>query len=336
MFSKTKPFPLTVLLLGIALIAACGPPAESQSLRERIKARAAQRQTIVQPAQAADGVRSMSLVHDGITRNFLVYAPAGVSARPGAVFVFHGGGGSAARTADSNPTRDAADRGGFLAVYPDAIDGNWTDGRIGTASGPDDVGFVRAVVAALQQEYGLDPARVFGTGISNGGIFTHKLACSAPGVMRAIAPVAANMSESLAAVCNPGRGTPVMMFSGTDDPLMPFKGGKPELADVIARKRGPATDVMISAPDTVALWARINGCGGSSSQELGAGANDGTTVTRISYEGCSAAPVTLFRVNGGGHTWPGSSGRSPNVAGTVSKDISATSEMIRFFQGFGL
>ena len=44
--------------------------------------------------------------------------------------------------------------------------------------------------------------------------------------------------------------------------------------------------------------------------------------------------VTLFRINGGGHTWPGSKEHKrafKRIVGTTSKDINACDEMWTFF-----
>jgi polyhydroxybutyrate depolymerase len=305
----------------LALLAACAP-AGAQTLRERLEARRA----------AEAGAQAIEV--DGLQRAFHVHVPAGLGNAPGAVLVFHGGGGSGAAMIGQNPTVPAADAGGFVAVFPEGVEGHWNDGRLAMAEGVDDVAFVRALVAWLVEVHGVDPDRVFATGMSNGGMFTYRLACDAPDLVRAIAPVAATMPEALRDVCSPGRGTPVMMFSGTGDGFMPFEGGKPEQAGLMARFRGPVVDSMVSAPDTIAFWAGLNGCGESRSTALPDLADDDTTVTRISWD-CGAA--TLYRIEGGGHTWPGSGVRiAPRLTGATSMDIDATALMVEFFRAYGL
>ena len=337
MFSRARPFVLTLVVLGLTFAAACVRSAESGSLRDGLRARGADRQAVdVRQVRSGDA-RSVTITQDGRERSFLVHVPAGgLPARPGAVLVFHGGRGAADRVMESSGMNAAADQGGFLAVYPDAGGERWNNGKNATAGGGDDVGFVRAIIARLQQDYGVDPSRVFATGISNGGGFVYKLACDAPGLLAAIAPIAANMSEALRADCAPGQGTPVAMFSGTADPLMPYQGGRPKLDKQIQRALGPATDEMVSSPDTAGFWARLNGCAGTTSTEVSDASNDGTTVTRISYTGCSGPGVILYRINGGGHTWPGSASPDRRITGPTSHDIDATATMVRFFAGYGL
>ena len=215
-----------------------------------------------------------------------------------------------------------------------AVGGRWNNGKDSNAGGADDVGFTRAIIAALQQDYGIDPARVYATGISSGGAFTYKLACDAPGLVRAIAPISSNMSEAVFAACVPDQGTPVAMFSGTADPLMPFQGGESDSAEMIQRANG-ATDLMMSANDTAEFWARRNGCGAASSVDLPDISDDDTTVTQVSFA-CAGNQVQLFQINGGGHSWPGSSGRERRLTGEITQDISATAVIVQFFRNYGL
>jgi polyhydroxybutyrate depolymerase len=42
----------------------------------------------------------------------------------------------------------------------------------------------------VQREHNVDQKRIFATGLSNGGIMTHRVGCELSGVFAAIAPVA--------------------------------------------------------------------------------------------------------------------------------------------------
>jgi polyhydroxybutyrate depolymerase len=333
-------FPLKTLVfsvLGMALVACQAPSSsEAQSLRERIQDRVAERRADRQLGGGdVAGGETITLTVNGQSRNFIVAAPPSGRASS-AVIVFHGGGGTAERTFTNNSMSDLAPAMGALAVFPNAIDKNWTDGRITTSGGPDDLAFMRAMIAELSSRYGVDPGRVFGTGISNGAMFTHKLACDAPGLIRAIAPVAGNISEALLAQCNPSNGTPVMIFNGTEDPLMPYEGGRPELDSMLrATGNSAGQDQMVSTVGTADFWAARNGCGAPSETALPDTANDGTTVTRFTYA-CSGNQVILYRIEGGGHTWPGSTGNAPRFAGPISQEIDANEIMLDFFRGYGL
>src|SRR6478672_11186742 len=53
---------------------------------------------------------------------------------------------------------------GFVVAYPQGLGGRWNDGR-GYAATHDDVGFVRVLLDTLTRELGIDPRRVYATGI---------------------------------------------------------------------------------------------------------------------------------------------------------------------------
>jgi poly(3-hydroxybutyrate) depolymerase len=127
----------------------------------------------------------------GARRGYLLYLPSSWQrGRPvPLVLVFHGAGGRSAGMARHTGFSRVAEREGFAVVYPDGVGRRWNDGR-GIGGARDDVGFVRALVDSLERELGIDRRRVYATGISNGAMFAHRLACDLPGVLAAIAPVA--------------------------------------------------------------------------------------------------------------------------------------------------
>ena len=95
----------------------------------------------------------------------------------------------------------------------------------------DEVGFSTAMVDKLIAKIGVDPGRVFATGIFRGGHIAFRLALEAPSRFRAVAAVAANVPAADNFKCKPaGQGTSsVMIMNGTKDPLNPFDGGEVKL-----------------------------------------------------------------------------------------------------------
>lgn len=272
------------------------------------------------------------LNHQGIDRSFVVHTPSGfdTSRRWPAVLVFHGGMGSGERLAGTVGMSEAADREGFLAVYPSSETDQWNDGRAATSSPVDDVGFVLAVLDKLERDFALDRNRVFAAGISNGGMFTQRLACEATGRFRAFGVVVANLPQDLSNRCNPAGRAPMVFFVGTEDPLMPFQGGQ------IGRGRfAGAGGSVLSSDRTLDFWARANGCGAASREALADSADDGTRVVRESFSGCNGA-LLLYEIQGGGHTWHGSDRRTRRYEGTASREIDTTRAMLGFFQRHGL
>src|SRR5215471_18054822 len=128
---------------------------------------------------AATPTASGSIVVDGRTRTFRLHIPPSLSDTvPAAVVLaFHGGGSDGRAMERFTGFSRLADREGFMVVYPDAVDGNWVDGREGlhTAAhreGVDDIAFIAALLDELERRHSIDAKRIFATGISNGGIFS--------------------------------------------------------------------------------------------------------------------------------------------------------------------
>jgi hypothetical protein len=107
----------------------------------------------------------------------------GVSAVP-FVLDFHGLGGSGMQQQSSSGFQAVADREGFLIAFPDGIDNAWNIGPCCTNSRDvDDVGFAKAMIAAISAAGCVDPQRVYATGFSMGGGMSQYLACHAADVV---------------------------------------------------------------------------------------------------------------------------------------------------------
>lgn len=273
-------------------------------------------------------VRRVSFDFEGQARSYLLYTPdrPAVGPRP-LVLVLHGGGGSAreVRVSTRRGFERLAERDGFSVVYPDAIGRIWDTGRgeisVRLAPRRDDLGFLKAVIESVSAAVPVDRQRVFATGISRGGQASYMLACETSGLIRAIAPVAMTLPEAQVAAC-PNRG-PVgfLLIMGTDDPIVPYAGGRIEIF-------GRARDRVLSADATFRAFLRRNGCSGTEAL-----ARTGQVI-REGGTGC-AAPVQIDRVGGGGHGWP--SGRKlfgTGRGGPVSGDLAATEEIWKFFSRF--
>ena len=260
----------------------------------------------------------------GGRRSYLLYLPSSWQrVRPlPLVLVFHGAGGRGAGMARHTGFSRLAEREGFAVVYPDGVDRRWNDGR-GLGGARDDVGFVRLLVDSLEREVGIDPRRVYATGISNGAMFSHRLACDLPGVLAAIAPVAGAVPTGLAERCGAAGPVALVAFQGTADPFVPYAGGG------VALRRG----AVLSAERSAGFWAHINGCGPVPDAEPAIDSvTDGTRLRRSSYPGCREnRSVVLYTVEGGGHTWPGGPATRGRI-GRASREIDATDAIWAFFQ----
>lgn len=227
-----------------------------------------------------------------------------------------------------------ADQYGFIVVYPDGYNGNWTVNHSAAANvgAVDDFAFLSALISTLSQRYTIDQQRIYATGMSDGGFMTESLACSLSTKIAAIAVAAATFTLNLASQCAPTRPVPVVMFNGTDDPIVPYQGG------AISAAAGGQSSAL-SAPQTAAKWAALANCAPTpSTTAVPTTVNDGTSVSYATYSGCaSGAVVRFYTITGGGHAWPGgTSFQSPTVVGKTTGNLNASQTLWQFVSRFTL
>lgn len=256
-------------------------------------------------------------------RHALVFS-AGVR-RP-TIIVLHGKDATAAEIAARTGFVEAAASRGFTAVFPDGLDEAWHDGRFPIAEPPDDVGYLTALVARLVSDGTARPGRIYLAGISNGGMMTLTMACKAGKLFAGFATIIAAMPLPLAGC--PLMPAPLIMINGSADPVMPYAGGA---VGMHGNHRGS----VLGVEQTTALFARADGCKGHSARALPDRVKeDGTTVTRITWSGCRAHdPVSLYRIEGGGHEVPGRPSTDTPDYGLSNLDISAADTILAAFAG---
>jgi polyhydroxybutyrate depolymerase len=203
----------------------------------------------------------------------------------------HGSGANAAVQEEQASRMDAtADAHGFLVAYPqgERRTGNGFAWNIpGTpawsASGPDDVAFIRQLVAAVRASYCVAPGRVYGTGFSGGARMVSQLACAADPIFAAVAPVGGLRAPS---PC-PAGPVPVLGIHGSADLQNPYEG------------HGQSYWTY-GVPEAAHRWAVHNGCGSTAAVRT-----EAPGVTVAAYHGChGSADVELHTVLGKGHQWP--------------------------------
>ena len=227
-----------------------------------------------------------------------------------------------------------ADKEGFIIVYPEAYEHHWNDGRgdpgiRAQAENIDDVAFISALIDQLVQDLNIDKKMVYATGISNGAIMSNRLGCELSDKIAAIAPVAGNIPQKTASTWSPSRAVSVLIINGTEDPIVPYNGGE---VSFLSFKTGK----VISVADTVKFWVSKDGCPAAPEMEqLPDLTPDDSTSTIIErYTGCrDGTEVVLYKVIGGGHTWPGGLQYMPEkFIGKTSRDFSATETIWQFFK----
>ena len=186
------------------------------------------------------------------------------------------------------------------------------------------------MVSQLVDSYDVDTARIYATGISDGGQMSYRLATERPDRFAAVAILVAQQAEPENSNCQHPRGPiSVLVMNGTADPIIPFAGG-------VASFYGwfPAGRVQ-SMDGTLAHWRRVNHLDGPSQAERlpDLDPNDGSTVERVSWVGRSGHEVVGYSVHGGGHTVPGGWQYFAEAGiGHTNRDIVAADVIWRFFQ----
>lgn len=273
-----------------------------------------------------------SVVQDGRKRTLRIYVPKGHDTPLPVVLVLHGAGGNGGgmEWLTRHGFNRIADRDGALVVYPDGIDKGWNDGRSANRSAADaavdDLAFLRALPAQLATLHPVDRTRLYVTGISNGGMMSYRLACDAADEFAAAAPVAANLSVELAPRCQPARPIPLLIMDGTDDPIMPWKGGT---IRVLWMARG----TVLSVEDSAARWLGLDRCAPFAPLPVvKADPPDGTSVAPRVAHCAGETEVRLYEIRGGGHSWPGGEPYlGPHLIGHVSQALDANKTIWSFF-----
>jgi polyhydroxybutyrate depolymerase len=289
---------------------------------------------VAAPAAAADF--TVAFEHAGLTRSAYVHVPSGVAGPLPVVLNLHGGGGDAASHRAWTRMDVAAERHGFIAVYPDGtgrIPGKLLVWNAGTccgrapAQGVDDVGFLLRLLDTLEARVAIDRARVYATGLSNGAMMAQRLAADAADRIAAIAPVAGSLVVTRFA---PSRAMPVMHFHSVNDPRALYTGGLgPPFPGTQTRVMHPAVE------DSIGRWKTANACPSEPQTAPTIHAAGGHTATRLTWSPCrDHSEVVLWRLTGAGHVWPGAAPFLPRLLGPATSVVDANEEMWRFFERF--
>lgn len=260
-------------------------------------------------------VASQLLAED---RSYEYFVPDDLQDGAALMIFLHGRTGTGQEMVDLTRFNDLADQEGFVMLYPDGIGEDWNF----SPSGVNDVEFLEYLIDEFVEKYKIDRDRVYLMGYSNGGEMAYYAACHSPGSFAGIATIDAPMVVSIGIDCAEDP-VPVLMLMGTDDPILPWEG-----------RAG-----IYSADETLAFWAEHNECL-SEHPEIedlpDLDTSDGSTVTITTYTACEQdALVTLYTVEGGGHTYPGHPPESASIRqrmGGTTMDIDANVVLWEWFE----
>jgi len=264
---------------------------------------------------------------NGTEREYILYEPEaynGDDILP-LIFVFHGFDYTALLVAENLNLSLVADTAQFFIVYPQGLvvedlvfGGSGTGWNIpgNYLADHDDILFMNAIIDDIISNpiFDIDINRIHSTGHSNGAEMSYYLACS---LSDRIASVAGNAGQialiMMDSLCTPERLVSVLHSLGTNDPFYPVNGNEffPPLEGVAE------------------YWAALDGC--DNVPEIielpDIDPYDGSIVFLKIYGNCDPGfEVLCYRIQGGGHSWPGSGYSGAN------NDIDIGMEMWAFFK----
>ena len=259
--------------------------------------------------------------YDGYTRDYIVFLPENFEPNSPLVLNLHGYELDADFNNQYLNMNGVADTAGFLVVYPNAINGIWNSGIGDSPDWPapevDDVAFISALIDTIYSQYQIDLGRVHSCGFSNGGFMSFRLATELSSRIHSIASVVGVMTPTIASYADTSSSIPIMIMLGTSDPVVPFDGG---------------VEGWYSGSETIQYWITHHGLDSEVDSIIlpNLDMQDGSEVTVFPYgNDLDQAGVLVYRIEGGGHKWPG--GVYYSELGSMNFDISASEEIWKFF-----
>lgn len=261
---------------------------------------------------------NQSILHNGISRDYILYIPENLPTNAPLIVVSHGYTSSAKTMMSYSGMNKVADEEKFLVVYPQGTKDQRGNNffNVGyefhASSKVDDLGFIKALVTKLTDDYQVNPNHIFATGMSNGGDLSYFLACYASDMFQAVAPIAGTMMQTTIETCKPQKGMPIFAVHGKADEVTYFDG------DMANRdKWGPYPGI----PAVIEHWVDVNAVEISKQVDLDnitnfTASNEALSFDRYLSE-TSDHEVWLY-IHSGGHDW------SP-------KELDTSSEIWNFF-----
>ncbi len=281
------------------------------------------------------GDHDFSLEYGGLTRKYLVHVPISYDTKKPAplILAFHGGGGDSEMMATDKYYNliSKSNKEGFIVAFPNGASqlrsgklATWNAGNCcgySRDNNIDDVGFVRKVITDMKVKFNVNPKRIYAIGMSNGGMFSYRLACDLTDKFKAIASVAGTDNYDN---CNPKNPISIMHIHAKDDGHVLFNGG----AGAESFKDPTKVTEFTSVPETISRWVDRDNCNKNPERVM---EKEGAYCDL--YSRCDGdVQVKLCVTENGGHSWAGGQEKPRDMADTPSTAISAVDEIWDFFR----
>jgi polyhydroxybutyrate depolymerase len=196
------------------------------------------------PTGTPGAAEARTITVGGVRRSYLLYIPKSVAKDTSVplVSVHHGFTMSGKIMEDITSWKKVAEREKFVVAFPEGGGSNpWNVGTgvcgagafVGAANTQDDIAFVRALVADVDDTQPINDDQVFVGGFSMGGYFANNIGCKGKDVVRAIS---AHSGGTYSGSCA-GDPIPVLIIHGDADGLISYDCGRQARDQWVSRNR---------------------------------------------------------------------------------------------------
>jgi polyhydroxybutyrate depolymerase len=265
---------------------------------------------------------TVKLTSSGENRSYQIYVPKSYNPKSPAplVITLHGYTSKPSDAAYSSRWNRVADKEGLITVYPlgYSTPTYWHifNFAYGGRSYHTEVQFFSDLIDQLEENYNIDPSRIYINGISMGGGMSYVLGCNLADRIAAVGSVSGTYNYPLED-CKPAKPVPFIAFHGTKDNTVPYEGGFNSAYGI----------TYPPVPGFIRAYADQNQC--TDTVEV---PQEGE-ISSVSYTHCAQnADVDFYTIIGGGHTWPGDTPAATPTWGYTTQQIDATQLMWQFFK----
>jgi polyhydroxybutyrate depolymerase len=244
---------------------------------------------VSQTTAQADPER-ITLTHEEVERAFWLNVPdTAPETQRSAVIALHPTASSGHTMQLLTGLDNAAQEAGFVTVYPDSLGLTWGENATDTEAA-DDIGFLKALIDVLHDDYAINDVYLTGTG--NGGLLAFRAACEIPDDLRGVAIINTLMWDYHRDNCPETTTAPVdmLLIHGTKSHFYTTA------THTYERLFDPEQNQILGLQDTLDFWTRRNACTGPQQR-----INDNASL----YSSCEGnTRVASYAVLGGGQQWP--------------------------------
>lgn len=241
---------------------------------------------------------SQTLTVNGTSRSMSVYVPNGLPENAPLMITMHGMNQDVPYHISTSEWEQVADTAKLLVVYPQGLSNRWD------ISGTTDTDFILAIIAAMENQYGINRNRVYLSGFSMGGMMTYHAATVIADQIAAFAPVSGYLMGG--PNTNSSRPIPIIHTHGTSDDVVVYDG----------------------VQRCIDAWVRRNNCPTSAVVTNPYPSSKPNSSTTKSYwgRGDDGVEIVLMTLAGKGHWW------SEDLAGGTH----TSSEIWKFIRNYSL